>query len=1058
MTKVLKIKKEQSWFLQKTVVLTFLLFSSLFASAQQQKIVVKGKVFDDKTNEVLIGASIKAKKPAVSQGTVSDVNGNFSIDAKSLPITLTISNTGYREQEIDVYEYTEPITILLQQDLNSLNSVLVVGYGTQKRSELTGSISSIPKSNLSQITTSFDNLLSGAVSGLNVTQSSGQPGATSSVRIRGGNSINGGNEPLYVIDGFIVYNDNNSSNTGVGKAASELNVLATINPSDIESVEVLKDASATAIYGSRGANGVILITTKKGSKGSGHISYQGSFGWQQISKKLDFLNAKDWASLYNDILTSQNLPKAFTQNQIDQLGEGSDWQSAALQKGAIKEHQLSITGGDDKTRYAISGDYLSQDGIIKNTGFDRYSARVNFDRDVFDNFKIGINILGSVSKQNVLSYNSTSINNGDAPNTWVSIIRALPVVSIYNADGSYNYTNPYSDEAVNGVTANPISDLLNTIDETRANRTLGNFYAEYKVIPSLTAKVNVGADLLNTKQNYYAPSYTTGGISTNGYASVGNKVVNSYQAEFTLNYEKEWKDKHSLNVLAGYTTQKSDAESAVATSTNFSNDATTYNSLQSASTAVLPGSSASTSILNSYLGRINYSYLHRYNLTTSLRADGSSRFAPNHEWGYFPSVGLSWNINNESFLKKYKDISNLKLRLSAGTNGNQEIGDYQYLSQLTPAVYSLNGSLVTGYATTNIANPDLKWEQTNQYDAGFDLGLWDNRVNFVTDLYYKKTSDLLLTEPIPLTSGYSSALENIGAVSNKGIEIALNADIIKEKGQGFNWTTNLTFAKNINKVLSLGNLSSFIPTFSSTGMNYASPTIVEVGQPLGSFYGFVFDGIVQTGDDLTKVPVNSWAITAVKPGDTKYVDQNNSKTIDSNDKVILGNSQPKFTYGFTNTFTYKNFDLSVVFQGSYGNKLYNALRNRSELTSLYFNSLSTVKDRWTTTNASTEIAAAANSSAYYVDSRYIEDASFLKLRSLVFGYTYPLHLGKQKKATPIRVFFDAQNLLTFTHYSGYDPEASQSGGNDEQSSLYQGVDYGAYPSAKSFSFGLRITL
>jgi len=1061
MTKPLNFPERKKQFLYRLCFLVIFSGYIFNTYAQDNSILIQGKIMaENNTNEALPGASVKDAKG--KNGTIADANGKFSLKVKSLPITLLISNIGYNDQEILIYEYSNPLTIFLSDNKNFLNGVVVVGYGTQKRKEITGSISSIPIKNIEiQTSSSFDNILGGAVAGLNVTQSSGQPGATSAVRIRGGNSINGGNEPLYVIDGFAVYNDNNVSQTGIGKSSAStntlstptasLNVLSTINPGDIESIEVLKDASATAIYGSRGANGVILITTKKGKKGPSSVSFQSSYGWQEINNKLKMLNGSQWAQLYNDIVTSNGTSSSttkFTQDQINGFGEGTDWAAAALRKGIIQNYQISISGGDEKTRYAISGNYFDQDGILLNTGFKRYSGRVNIDRDVYDNLKVGVNIFASHSDQSGLSGLSSS-------NEWISLLRGIPIISIYNADGSFNYTNPYSLTIVNGNSPNPLSDLINTINETSINRTLGNFYAEYKIIPSLTAKVNLGADLINVKQNYFAPSYTSGGISSNGLASVGAKVVNAYQAEFTLNYEKEFLKNHYIQALAGASTQRSFTESVVANSSNFANDLTTYNSLQSASTALANYSAPANTVLISYLGRINYSYLKRYNLTTTLRADGSSRFAVNNKWGYFPSLGLSWNINEEPVFEPLKEtIDNLKFRFSVGTTGNQEIGDYQYLSQYVPVYYSSNGTVITGYAGSNLSNLDLKWESTTQYNAGLDWGLWKDRITFIFDAYYKKTSNLLVTEPISATSGYTTSLQNIGSVSNKGVEFSVNTNIIKGRGEKFNWDFAANISKNLNKVESLGSgLSSFYPTYQTNVLKNILPLIVQVGQPLGTFNGYKFDGVVQATDDLTKVPLNSWS-TSTKAGDPKYVDQNGDKVINSSDRIDLGNSQPLFTYGFSNTFNYLKFDLTFIFAGNYGNKLYNASASNLESTSINVNSLATVApalNGYTTTNP-----AIKEQTNYILDSRYIEDASYLKLRSLTLGYTFSARISnKQKGKTQFRLSASAQNLLTFTKYTGSDPEA-QNSGQDEQSSLYQGIDFGSYPSTKSFIFTLGV--
>lgn len=1015
----------------KTKLLFFIIFLGIANTLNAQEYTLSGKVTDIKTKEPIIGASVSVK--GTHTGTITDLDGSFLLKSKEkLPATLDIRMVGYKSQEVDVYQEGS-VNIELNEGFNKLDEIVVIGYGTQKRSDLTGSITSVPQASLEQATSSFDNALSGSVPGVNVTQSSGQPGASSSIRIRGGNSINGGNEPLYVIDGFIIYNDNESS--------GGINALATINPADIETIDVLKDASATAIYGSRGANGVIIITTKKGKNGSDKVIYRGSYGWQNIRKKLNLLNGAQWESLRNDIEASLGNSASFTNDEIAKIGNGYNWQDEALQNGILQNHQVSISGGDIKSRYSISGNYFSQEGILRNTSFDRYTARINYDRDISKKFKIGLNAFGSHSKQ-----------TGVATSSIISLLQMSPATPIYNEDGSFNYSNPYATTIINGATANLISDLENTTNATNVNRTFGNFFAEYKLIPSLAAKINVGTDLINTKKNYYAPSYTSGGLGTSGSASVTSRTVNSWQAEFTLNYEKSFNDKHFVNILAGYTTQKTDGEYAKASATNFLNDVTTYNSLQSGS-ASLPESGSYTSVLNSYLGRINYSFLHRYNFTASLRADGSSRFSKNNKWGYFPSVGFSWNINDESFLKNNKTISSLKLRLSAGATGNQEIGDYQYLSLLTPINYSFDGTIVTGYATSNLANPDLKWEKTVQYDAGIDLGLWKDRVNITFDIYDKKTSNLLLNVPVPTTTGYSSVLKNIGAVSNKGIEIGITADVIKGKGKRFNWNTSLVFATNKNEVTSLGDdVDQFFPTIPNGTLTVLNPIIVKKGEPLGSFWGYETDGIVQTGDDLTKVAKPSWISGSVQAGDRKYKNQNDDAVINSSDRKILGNAQPKFTYGVTNTFTYKNFDLAATIQGSYGNKIYNALKEQLEITTLGTNSLATIADRWTTTNPSNDIPRATSSPVAVVTDRLIEDGSYVRLKTLSIGYTLPIKFTGSKDSK-IRAYLTGQNLFTITKYTGYDPEVS----TYEQNSLYQGVDYGAYPSSKSYSFGVEIT-
>ncbi|MDP4210512.1 MAG: TonB-dependent receptor [Bacteroidota bacterium] len=1056
MTNLLQIISKQDRFAKRIALLAFLLVSYA-VSAQQQKVNIQGKVLDENSKTPLVGANIKVNDSKGEQiSGLTDISGSFSIAVKSLPVSLKVSIVGFQEQDVEVYEYTEPFSVYLAQDLNLLKSVVVVGYGTQKRKELTGAIASVPNTFLTQpSTTSFDNALGGAVAGLNVTQSSGQPGSTSSLRIRGGNSITGGNEPLYVIDGYILYNNNSTTRTGAGNFDGGLNPLSSINTSDIESIEVLKDVSATAIYGSRGANGVIIITTKKGSKGTDNITYQTTFGFQKIRKKLDLLNGKQWAQLYTELKQNRG-ETGFTDAQINSFGQGEDWQSAALQSGTSQNHQLTFIGGDKKSRYLLSGNYTDQSGIIKNTDYQKINARINYDRTVSESFTVGLNASGTSSTQNGLANYGTLTPPGRLSNPYDLAVRTSPLVSVYNADGSFNYSNPYEtgDIRLGDVTVNGISDIVNTTAETKLTNVFGNFYANYTIVPSLVAKAILGADLNSAKQNFYAPKNSAVGLIPKGLASVGFKKSGTWQAAFTLNYNKTVKD-HSIEALAGYTTQKTNVEYATATSSNFSNESLTYTSLAAGSTYGAPTSGGSESILNSYIARVNYTFKDRYNVTATIRADGSSRFASSHRWGYFPSLGLSWNINQEPFFK-FKTINNLKLRLSAGTVGNQEIGDYKYLATYSAATnVSFGGTLVTDYTRSRLANPDLKWESTSQYNAGLDLGLWNDKLNFVVDVYSKKTSDLLVDIPVPITTGFTSQLQNVGSVTNKGIEFAVNGVILKNKSA--NWTVSANIAHNVNKVTSLGSIKSFQPTFttdnSSTPLATILPLLVKVGEPLGTFYGYQFAGVVQTGEE-SSTPVPSW-YSKVTAGDPKWVDQNGDKKITEDDKVVLGNSQPKFTYGFSTSFSYKRFDVSLLFQGSYGNKLYNGLRQNLESYSSTYNVSSTVLQRWTSSNPSKTVPRANEVSSVYLDSRYIEDASFLKLKSLTIGYTLPFKITSNKNSK-VRIYASAQNLLTITNYKGYDPEASRYGG-DETNGLYQGIDLGAYPSSTGFNIGASVT-
>ena len=1023
-----------------------ILLISAGINAQETKPLIQsklnGKVIDQITNEPIIGASVTIK--GTTHSLTTDAEGKFYFQTgQKFPYILIVSYIGYKKIEVRVDG--TPVIINLKEDIQELNELVVVGYGSQKRKDITGAVSSVPKANLNQVTSSADNLLRGAISGVVVTQSSGRPGATSSVRIRGGNSITAGNEPLYVVDGVLIYNDNSNGTAGVANAGAGVNVLSTINPSDIESIEVLKDASATAIYGSRGANGVVLITTKKGTKGQDIISFQTYFGTQRISKKLDLLDASQWASLRNDVQASIGQAPSFSAAQIEALktSGGYDWQSALFRNAPVQNNQLTFSGGDDRSRYAVSAAFFNQDGIVIGTDFKRISLRANYERNYSQNFKFGVNT-------NYTNSVSNGIGSGVGTDPLVAALLTAPVVPIKNADGSYNVTqNPYA-TSVNGYVPNPINDLENTINETKINRILTSLFGEYKINKEFTAKVAVSGDIINTKQNYYAPSNISTGAATKGLASVGNRLVSSVLNENTLNYNTRFGDNHKFSALAGYTLQYTQGEVVNAGANTFVNDANTYNALQDG-VAVKPTSDAFESVLRSWLARANYSYLGRYNLTVSARADGSSRFGSASRWGYFPSAGFSWNITEEDFAKNIKGVTEAKLRLSAGTTGNQEIGNYLSLASIGSTNYSFGGTVQTGLSPSRLANPDLKWEKTAQYNAGLDLSLLDRKVNFVFDAYYKKTTDLLISVPVPLTSGFTSVLQNIGGVENKGIEIGLITENLKT--DNFSWNSNFVFSANKNKVLEIGNgVNQFFPVVPQGSLLQQQPVTVKVGLPLGTFWGYQTNGIFQTQEEINTQPkINTLANT--KLGDRKYVDTNGDGIISAADKGSLGSSQPKFVASFSNSVSYNDFDLNFSFQGSYGGKIYNALNQALELSTLGSNAAATLLDRWTPTNPSNEIPRASSSPLRIVSERFIEDASYLRLKSITLGYTLPKSLSSKIGTKSIKVYVSAENLVTWTKYTGYDPEVS----SYEQNNLYPGIDYGAYPNSKTFITGLNVT-
>ncbi len=998
-----------------------------------------GRITDARTGEPLIGASL-VPKSSKELGAVTDIDGNFKLVTNvELPLTLSVQFIGYRSQEVDVYDASEPVDIQLIDASDRLNEVVIIGYGAQKRLELTSSISTVNQELLKQNSPSVESALQGAVAGLNVTTTSGQPGAASIIRIRGGNSITGGNEPLYVIDGFIVYNDVASNKTGARGSDAALDPLSFLNPSDIESIEVLKDVAATAIYGTRGANGVIIITTKKGSHGRNNISYSASFGWSSISKKLDYLNAWQWADLWNELYENGEVGY-----RLDEPTASYDWQDAALQTGFSQEHQLSVVGGDEISRYSISGSYKNQEGILLNTGLKRYAARINYERNVFKNLLIGLNANGAYNQMKGQSDKSSMF----AANSWYGAISHTPYTPIYNEDGSFNYDpTPTSVDIYNGKVGNPISDLLNYQTETENTRIIGTGFAEWTVIPQLKLKASLGADISNTRQNYYAPSYTSDGLPYNGYSSIGQTKTHVWQTEFTATYSNVFKRVHSLTVLAGYTAQYTDRSRFATTAYGFSNDATGYDNIGAAATTQPSSSAHYISTLQSVIGRVNYSYDSRYNASLTLRADGSSRFAKNHKWGWFPSLGFSWNIDREKWLHLSKKVDFIQLRASVGVVGNQEIGDYQFAANVVPRTVVVDGMRATSYIISNKSNPDLKWETTASYNVGLSTGFFKNRLTATLDVYYKKTSDLLLDVPVEQVTGFSTVLRNVGSVTNKGVEFEVGGVLVDKKD--LKWNVNANIAHNKNEVTSLGNAEYFIPSH-----GYTNPLIVKIGEPLGSFYGYQFKGIIQSDEDLSSLP--SQTISPVEPGNPKFEDINGDNVVNEQDRVVLGNIQPKFTYGFNTKLTYKNWELFVSANGSYGNKLFNELACRLDRgNGYYYNPLAEVADRWTPTNPSNTIQKASNATSIYTDSRFVEDASYLKIRNIQLAYTLPI--PQITKDSRLRLYVSLQNFFTITKYNGYDPEANRSG-TDETSALYQGIDNGTYPTAKTVLVGFNITL
>ncbi|MCU7552691.1 TonB-dependent receptor [Chitinophagaceae bacterium LB-8] len=999
------------------------LFSFFFLAsvyAQKENITLTGKVIDEATKQPLSGATVHIK--GTTHEVITDDRGVFGfLTGQRLPVTYIVSYVGYQTSEVTLKEGSS-IEVVLRQANSQLTDVLVVGYGRQRRSDVTGSIATVSSKALQQPSSSLDQTLKGAAAGVQVTQTSGQPGGGVSIRIRGGSSIQGGNEPLYVIDGFPIYNSASSAGAITG---ATVNPLSGINPADIESINILKDASATAIYGSRGANGVIIVTTKKGKSDRNQITYDASYGVQSLRKKIALLDAKGFAALRNDALYDTDPSKGkyqyLTEEQISQLGKGTDWQDEAFQKAPVQNHQLTISGGNAKTRYAVSGNYFNQDGIIKNTDFQRLSGRANLDVVASNRLKISSNFTASRTDANV------------APNGIVSALLTMPpTATIYEPDGSYTLRNPFEN-----IFSNPIAALNEQKNKTTTNRLFGTASGEYTILNGLELKVLLGTDVSNTKESSYIPSTIYEGASTNGAASSGAINTISWLNENTLSYSKKF-SRHTIDALGGFTQQEFQRDIIRAGAQQFVTDDLEDNSLQSGATVVKPYSDNTRWVLHSFLGRVNYNFDQKYFLTASLRADGSSRFGKGNKWGYFPSAALSWKLSSEPFFDHLLPVINdLKLRASFGTTGNLEIGEYQSLSTLTSLTYLFGNTIVTGFTPNRLANSELGWETTYQYDAGVDVGLFHNRLTLTLDGYYKKTKDLLLNVEIPWTTGQPSSLQNFGSVQNKGFELGLNS---RNFTGAFQWNTGINASINRNEVLSIGN----------GAQQYISGNyIIQVGQPLGLFYGTVTDGILQSHEVSEKGKYTGSA--APKGGDRLYKDINGDGTFTTAaDRAIIGSAQPDIIYGISNDFSWKGFDLSIFFQGSEGNKILNSNKQTLELFTGQQNASAAALDRWTTTNPSNTIPRAKLDPAPVFSDRFIEDGSFVRLKTLTIGYSVPRALLQKVKLSNLRFYLIGQNLFTWTKYTGFDPEVT-SGNN-----VSPGTDAGIYPISKVINAGVTV--
>ncbi len=1027
---------------------------------------VTGKVIDAMGE--LPGVSVVIK--GTGNGTITDMDGQFTLSNIKPTDVLVFSFIGYKTQEIKVGNQKN-ITITMEEDTQTLDEVVVVGYQEVRKGDLTGSVAKANmKDLLSAPVVSFDQALGGRIAGVNVSSGEGMPGSTMNITIRGNNSLTQDNTPLYIIDGFPVEDPAQA---------------AALNPNDIESTNILKDASATAIYGSRGANGVVVITTKQGRIGKPQVSYDGSFGVSQVTRTLDMMSGYEFVKLQNEIEPTRTAERYFmnydgkqwTLDDYRNVPE-ADWQDAIFRTAWAHNHNVRLTGGTEGIRYNASLSYYSQDGILLETGYERLQARMNTTVKR-DKLTMNLNANFSRSIQNGSSPSSSSYSGMN--NLFYSVWGYRPVAYPNGTleDLRNELIDPGTADDANDYRFNPILDLENAYRKNYTNNLQLNGYIQYEFMPGLKLKVTGGwtydnrhYDIFNNSKTRYGGPRSTMGVN----AEVRRSERLTWLNENLLTYQKNWRNRHSLSAMLGTTLQNSDYEFYAYSTRDIPNESLGMAGM-SQGTINTTDSSKSSWAMFSYFGNANYNYKSKYYATFSFRADGSSKFSKKNRYGYFPSTSLAWSFTEESFMESSKKwLSSGKLRLSWGLTGNNRIGEYdryalldmirshRETANIPNTVYPFENVIENvGVAPTSLPNEDLKWETTEQWNLGLDLGFFNERIGVTMDIYSKTTRDLLLDATLPFTSGYVSAMKNIGKVRNQGIEFTLNTVNIDKKD--FKWSTNFNIAFNKNEVLELTEGQTALLSTAQFDQNYNSQPnyIAKVGYPMGMMYGYIYEGTYKyddfdkSGNTYTlKGNVPHYSSEAnTQPGMPKYRDLNGDGVINADDRTMIGRGTPIHTGGFTNNFEYKGFDLNVFFQWSYGNDIINANRlffesgfqKKREL-----NQYASYADRWTPENPTSDIPAATNSASNLViSSRVVEDGSFLRLKSVTLGYNIPQTFLSKYGISNARVYVAAQNLWTWTSYSGYDPEVSI-----RDSALTPGLDYSSYPRALNVSFGINL--
>ncbi|MDT0678096.1 SusC/RagA family TonB-linked outer membrane protein [Autumnicola musiva] len=1018
---------------------------------------ITGTVTDE--NGPIPGVTVMLKGTA--NGVVSDFDGNYTIGNVPSDGVLVFSFVGYKAKEVPVNGQTQ-INTTLETDVSSLDEVVVVGYGTMKRSDVTGAVVSVSEDAIEEsIPTTIDQVLQGRAAGVQIQQNSGAPGASSSIRIRGISSITGSNEPIFVIDGVIV-----DSNTG----QAGQNAFASINPSDIVSIDILKDASATAIYGSRAANGVILITTKRGKNGEATINLNSYIGYQELPKQLDLLNLQDYAILKNtraDLDIVQQDPEFI---RTDLLGEGTDWQDEMFTRAMMQSHNLSISGGSEKNTYAMSIGYLDQEGIALGSSFERLNLRGVFDSQLKDYLKAGINFAFNNINQTTTFSDQSLI---------LTALRQTPNVAVRNSEGTFD--GPVTDEFTqnNPVGLASIRDNSNESAGIRANT-----FAEIDFIEGLKLRSEYSIDYGFSNAYTFNPSYEFGAIVNDVREGTRTKTYNKYfNFRNVLTYDRAFGN-HNINAILGQEYQESNYENLYGYRSGYLTNGATDLNAGDATTARNSNASFRSS-LNSYFARAFYSFDDRYLLTATLRYDGSSKFAKENRWGWFPSAALAWRVSNEEFLKDNEYINNFKLRLGYGAVGNQSVPNYAFTS-----IYGASATpFGAGLLASNTANPDLQWETTYSSNIGLDLNMFNNRLEFIADIYYKKTEDLLLLAPYPDYSGTSGVgatsapYVNIGSLENKGVELTLNT-VNVDKGD-FSWRTNLVFTLNRNKVLGLATETGILNRTLQQGSDVTIVTRTAVGKPIGQFYGYKVIGRFEEATDFYYRNEEGEVVPTALPegleigengvwiGDYIFKDINEDGVINEQDRDYIGNPLPDFSYGIGNTFSYKGFDLNVQLSGLYGNEVVNYqrrfLENPRENTNLLQSALGYAELGLIDPDGPNDyrnvqivdgdphmprIAAssAASTSNFRYSDRFLEDGSYLRIQNISFGYNFPRDWVERFGLLNLKLYTNLQNVYTFTKYSGFDPEV----GSINQDALLTGIDNGRYPSPRIITVGLNV--